>query len=76
MEEEWQCLVFAPVSQRAPSMIHLVNKQHRERNTRLSALSGMGAAGKPQHRGIMGNQRRKLGEVDPIVRETLAAGRL
>lgn len=43
---------------------------------RLSALLGKGAVKKPQHRGIMGNHRRKFGEVNPIIRETLAAGRL
>ncbi len=63
-------------SQRASSTIYLVKKQLREGNMRLSALPGMGAARKPQHRGIMGNHRRKLGEADPIIRETLAAGRL
>lgn len=40
---------------------------------RLSALSGNSARVKPQHRGIMGNHRHKLREVDPIIRETQAA---
>lgn len=60
-------------SQRASSTIYFVPG---ERNMTMSALSGMGAVRKPQHRGIMGNHRRKLGEVDPIIRETPAAGRL
>lgn len=80
-KKEWRCLVFAPVlgfisfSRRASSTIYLVRKRHRERNARLSALSGTGAASKPQHRGIMGNHRRELPEVDPIIREALRPSR-
>lgn len=45
---------------------------HGERSMRLSALLGMAALGKPQHRGIMGNHRRKPTEVNPIICETQA----
>lgn len=55
---------------------HDICGEHRERNMKMSALLGKGALGKPQHRGIMGNDRRKLREVDPIISETQAAGKL
>lgn len=59
-------------TRRASSTLYLVKKQLGERNARLPALSGIGAAGKPQHRGIMGNHRRKHPKVNPIIRETLS----
>lgn len=46
-------------------------KKKRESREKHEAVSC--AVGKPQHRGIMGNHRRKFQEADPIIRETRAA---
>lgn len=62
-----------------PGTIQLMNKQQQfsfQRDKRLPALSWMGAVWKQEHGRIMGNHRRKLREVNPIIIETLAAGRL
>lgn len=75
-KKEWQCSVFAPVHFFLTAGIkHVIfgeKTARRERNARRPALSGIGAAGKPQHRGIMGNHRRKHPKVNPIIRETLS----